>query len=87
MASSLETSTEITSTTDAAVSKTPAEIYVSSADVSQQVEQKGEWWGRKALQTPEQKLLLKLDIYIMSWACFGYFIRLLDTTNMSKRVS
>lgn len=41
-------------------------------------------WQWKGTRSKEQKLLLKLDFYIMSWACFGYFLRLLDTSNMSN---
>ncbi|KAH8649148.1 major facilitator superfamily transporter [Xylariales sp. PMI_506] len=32
----------------------------------------------------EKRLLRKLDFFILSWACFGYFLRLLDTTNMTN---
>lgn len=29
-------------------------------------------------------LLWKLDIFILSWACFGYFVRILDSSNISN---
>ncbi|KAL1631217.1 hypothetical protein SLS56_004464 [Neofusicoccum ribis] len=32
----------------------------------------------------ERKLIWKLDLFILSWACFGYFLRLLDTSNMTN---
>lgn len=32
----------------------------------------------------ERKLVQRLDIYIMSWATFGYFIRLLDSGNITN---
>ncbi|KAF2650042.1 MFS general substrate transporter [Lophiostoma macrostomum CBS 122681] len=32
----------------------------------------------------ERRLLRKLDLFIMSWACYGYFLRLLDTTNITN---
>lgn len=36
------------------------------------------------IRTPEERKLVKrLDIYLLSWATFGYFIRLLDSTNIS----
>lgn len=36
-------------------------------------------------RTPEErKLVQRLDIYVMSWATFGYFVRLLDSGNISK---
>ncbi|KAF3009078.1 hypothetical protein E8E14_008180 [Neopestalotiopsis sp. 37M] len=41
------------------------------------------WWKR-GHDSEEKKLLLKLDFFILSWACFGYFLRLLDTTNMNE---
>tara|TARA_R110002003_G_scaffold46_5_gene3763 strand:+ start:5707 stop:5976 length:270 start_codon:yes stop_codon:yes gene_type:complete len=36
-------------------------------------------------RTPaERKLVQRLDLYVLSWATFGYFIRLLDSTNISE---
>jgi hypothetical protein len=36
-------------------------------------------------RTPEErKLVQTLDIYLMSWATYGYFIRLLDSGNISE---
>ncbi|KAF2815549.1 putative pantothenate transporter [Mytilinidion resinicola] len=32
----------------------------------------------------ERKLIQKLDWYIMSWATFGYFVRLLDSSNITN---
>ncbi|KAJ5899909.1 hypothetical protein N7495_004653 [Penicillium taxi] len=32
----------------------------------------------------ERTLLWKLDLFILTWACFGYFLRILDTSNMSN---
>lgn len=29
-------------------------------------------------------LLWKLDLFILSWACFGYFVRILDSSNISN---
>lgn len=34
----------------------------------------------------ERKLVQRLDIYVMSWATFGYFIRLLDSGNISESI-
>lgn len=62
-----------------------AEVGVAiktSPSESQSTTGKKKWWNR-AGQTAEQKLLFKLDFFIMSWACYGYFLRLLDTSNMS----
>ncbi|CZR62806.1 uncharacterized protein PAC_12703 [Phialocephala subalpina] len=70
------------SQTDLASAKSPAVISsgIALSDYARNSE-KGLWWRPK---THEQKLLLKLDFYIMSWACFGYFLRLLDTSNMTN---
>lgn len=36
-------------------------------------------------RTPEErKLVQRLDIYVMSWATYGYFIRLLDSGNITN---
>ena len=36
-------------------------------------------------RTPEErKMVQRLDLYLMSWATFGYFIRLLDSGNISE---
>jgi ACS family pantothenate transporter-like MFS transporter len=36
-------------------------------------------------RTPEErKLVQTLDIHVMSWATFGYFIRLLDSGNIGE---
>ncbi|SPO01829.1 uncharacterized protein DNG_04502 [Cephalotrichum gorgonifer] len=32
----------------------------------------------------ERKLIQRLDIFLMSWATFGYFIRLLDSSNITN---
>jgi MFS transporter, ACS family, pantothenate transporter len=32
----------------------------------------------------ERALLLRLDVFILSWACFGYFVRILDYSNMAN---
>ncbi|KAF2788792.1 retrograde regulation protein 2 [Melanomma pulvis-pyrius CBS 109.77] len=32
----------------------------------------------------ERKLVQRLDLHVMSWATFGYFIRLLDSTNITN---
>ena len=38
--------------------------------------------GQRSLE--ERKLVQRLDLYVLSWATFGYFIRLLDSTNISE---
>ncbi|KAF2644628.1 retrograde regulation protein 2 [Massarina eburnea CBS 473.64] len=36
-------------------------------------------------RTPEErKLVQRLDIHVMSWATFGYFVRLLDSSNITN---
>lgn len=64
-------------------------------------------WFSSLYKTKEQRLIFKLDMFILydiqlwnfdevdtdsfislcrSWACFGYFLRLLDTSNMSMYI-
>jgi MFS transporter, ACS family, pantothenate transporter len=39
-------------------------------------------------RTPEERRIVqRLDLHIMSWATFGYFIRLLDSGNISESVN
>ncbi|KAF2014042.1 putative allantoate permease [Aaosphaeria arxii CBS 175.79] len=38
--------------------------------------------GRRTKE--ERKLVQRLDLHVMSWATFGYFIRLLDSTNINN---
>jgi hypothetical protein len=83
---SLSTTPVGVSSTDFAKSKTP-KVRISDIPASSEASENGEgrrWWNLKG-RSEEQKLLLKLDFYIMSWACFGYFLRLLDTSNMGKQ--
>ncbi len=67
------------------VDKLRGDVLISEVGLqpSQHSSPKGSWW-KPSTRNAEQKLLLKLDIYIMSWACYGYFIRLLDSSNISK---
>jgi hypothetical protein len=41
-------------------------------------------WGGGNRTPAERKLVQRLDLYVLSWATFGYFIRLLDSTNISE---
>ncbi|CAH0025837.1 unnamed protein product [Clonostachys rhizophaga] len=54
---------------------------ILSTDVETAAPKKKSWWNTSA-RTGERKLLLKLDLFILSWACFGYFLRLLDASNI-----
>ena len=64
--------------TEISVDPTSSEECQASQDAT-----RARWWKFGVTRSTEQKLLFKLDLYIMSWACFGYFLRLLDTSNMS----
>ena len=82
---------EVFATAELPHSETPVKVSsvsisespISSAEGLQHLQVSRSWRQRIANKTLEQRLLLKLDFYIMSWACFGYFLRLLDTSNMS----
>ncbi|KAH7362656.1 major facilitator superfamily transporter [Plectosphaerella cucumerina] len=63
----------------AAKADVSSSVSVASVDTGP----KARWW-QFSKYTDERMLVLKLDIFILSWACFGYFIRLLDTTNMTN---
>ncbi|CAH0044606.1 unnamed protein product [Clonostachys solani] len=54
---------------------------ILSTDVETAAPTKKSWWNTSA-RTGERKLLWKLDLFILSWACFGYFLRLLDASNI-----
>lgn len=41
-------------------------------------------WDGGHRTAEERKLVQRLDIHVMSWATFGYFIRLLDSTNITN---
>ena len=41
-------------------------------------------WDGGNRSPEERKLIQRLDIHLMSWATYGYFIRLLDSGNISK---
>lgn len=42
-------------------------------------------WDGGERSPKERKLVQRLDLHVMSWATFGYFIRLLDSTNISRQ--
>ncbi|KAH7084648.1 retrograde regulation protein 2 [Paraphoma chrysanthemicola] len=41
-------------------------------------------WDGGNRTAEERKLVQRLDLYVLSWATFGYFIRLLDSTNITN---
>ena len=41
-------------------------------------------WDGGSRTPEERKLIQRLDIHLMSWATYGYFIRLLDSGNISE---
>ncbi|KAI8305328.1 Pantothenate transporter liz1 [Colletotrichum sp. SAR11_59] len=54
---------------------------VGDVEVEAAGERKRGWFHRSG-RSEERKLLLKLDFFILSRACFGYFLRLLDASNL-----
>lgn len=40
-------------------------------------------WDGGSRTPEERKLVQRLDIHLMSWATYGYFVRLLDSGNIS----
>ncbi|KAF2026297.1 putative pantothenate transporter [Setomelanomma holmii] len=41
-------------------------------------------WDGGQRSPEERKLVQRLDLYVLSWATFGYFVRLLDSTNITN---
>lgn len=41
-------------------------------------------WHPKGLPTSEKKLLFKIDLFILSYACMAYFTKWLDQANLSN---
>ncbi|ETS86533.1 hypothetical protein PFICI_00361 [Pestalotiopsis fici W106-1] len=67
-----------------AVATTPnADDYDAPEFDPENTARESSWW-KGGHDSDEKKLLFKLDFFILSWACFGYFLRLLDTTNMTN---
>ncbi|KAF2772088.1 MFS general substrate transporter [Teratosphaeria nubilosa] len=42
------------------------------------------WWYPKGTSTKEKKLLTKIDFFILTYCCFGYFAKWLDQANLSN---
>ncbi|KAH7129081.1 major facilitator superfamily transporter [Dactylonectria macrodidyma] len=59
------------------------QTVVNTSDLEDGTKPQRSWWN-KSSRTKEKKLLLKLDLFILSWACFGYFLRLLDSSNLTN---
>ncbi|KAF5655316.1 major facilitator superfamily transporter [Fusarium sp. NRRL 25303] len=62
------------------IAKDPTSPQISEIS-SREPAAKAPWW-QFGKYTDEQRLVFKLDLFILSWACYGYFIRLLDTQNI-----
>ncbi|OAL47188.1 retrograde regulation protein 2 [Pyrenochaeta sp. DS3sAY3a] len=74
----------------AALSRSSSEQAAKEISTTVEHEPRNRWekiqtviWD--GIRTPEErKLVQRLDVYLLSWATFGYFIRLLDSTNITN---
>ncbi|RDW87083.1 putative Major facilitator superfamily transporter [Aspergillus mulundensis] len=71
--------------------KTPIETHVTATADASPIRPKTRWerieaviWDGGYRSREEKELVRTLDIFIMSWATYGYFIRLLDSGNITN---
>ncbi|KAF7554075.1 hypothetical protein G7Z17_g3145 [Cylindrodendrum hubeiense] len=79
MAESVEKGSPSDSTPEPLESKVHAVVKTSAFENGDQSKQA--WW-KPSRRSKERQLVFKLDLFILSWACFGYFLRLLDSSNL-----